>query len=226
MKYPFPVLAIVAVFALPAISSAQSAADYPSRPVRVIVAAAPGGASDLLARMLTQKLSESLKRQFVVDNRSGGGGIPAYDLAAKSLPDGYTLLMTSGAFTYGPALYPNFPDPIRDYAPISLSTRAPYILMANQAIAATTVRELIGYAKSRPAAFNMGVTNAGFTHVATAYFASLAGLKVAIIPYKGSGQIMIDTVAGRLEAGFANALSTLPLVRAGKLRALAVSTEQ
>lgn len=205
---------------------AQTTADYPSKPVRVLVAAASGGASDLLARMLAQKLSESLKRQFVVDNRSGGAGIPAYELAAKSVPDGYTILMTSSAFTYGPALYPDFPDPIKDYAPISLSTKAPYILMVHPAVAATSVKDLIALARAKPGALNMGVTNAGFTHVATAYFASAANIKITIIPYKGSAQIMIDTVAGRLDAGFANVLSTMPLVKSGKLRALAVSTAE
>ena len=207
-------------------ATAQTAADYPAKPVRVLVAAASGGASDLLARMLAQKLSESLKRQFIVDNRSGGAGVPCYDLAAKSLADGYTILMTSSAFVYGPALYPEFPDPIRDYAPISLSTKAPYLLIDHPAVAASSVKDLIALARTKPGMLNMGVTNAGFTHVATAYFASAANMKITIIPYKGSGQIMIDTMAGRLDAGFVNVLSTLPHIRSGKLRALAISSAE
>jgi tripartite-type tricarboxylate transporter receptor subunit TctC len=212
--------------ACPVFSFAQGTADYPNKSVRVIVAAAAGGASDILARMFTQKMSDSLKRQFVVDNRSGGGGIPAYDLVAKAAPDGYTLLLTSGAFTYGPALYPEFPDPVKAYAPISLATKAPYLLVATPALAANSVKELIALARSKPGVLNMGVTNAGFTHVATAYFAAAANINITVVPYKGSGQIMIDLIASRLDTVFANVLSTLPHVKSGRLRALAVSTTE
>lgn len=225
MRY-FQAALITTITLLPSYSFAQGAAAYPNKPVRVIVAAAPGGASDTLTRMFTQRLSVDLGQQFVVDNRSGGGGKIAYALVADSAADGYTLLFTSAAFTYAPVLYSNFPHPIKGFAPITLAIKAPYVLVVNPALSVNSVKELIAVARSKPGMLNVGVTNAGFTHVAAAYLASDANINVTYIPYQGSGQIMVDTIAGRLHATFGNVLSTMPHVKSGKLRALAVSSAE
>lgn len=221
----FPALAglLAATAVLPCSSFAQGTENYPSKPVRAVVAAAAGGASDILARTFTQELSATLGQQIVVDNRSGAGGIPAYRLVSEASPDGYTLLFTSAAFTYGPALYRDFPDPNKDFTPITLATKAPYLIVAYPGLAVTSIKELIALAKATPGALNIGVTNGGFTHIAAVYLSTAAGIKLTYVPYKGSGQITVDTMAGRLHLTFGNVLSFLPHVKSGKLRALAVS---
>ncbi len=205
---------------------AQVATEYPDKAVRVIVAAAAGGASDLPTRMFTQKLAENLGHQFIVDNRAGGAGTEAYILAAAAPPDGYTLLSASAAFTYGQDIYPHFPDPIKDFTPIGMSSRAPYLLVTFPGVQANSVKDLIAISQTKPGSLNFGVTNGGFSHVAAAYFAAAAKIKVVIVPYKGSGPITVDLISGQIHATFGNVLSTLPSVKAGKLRVLAVSTAQ
>lgn len=207
------------------LSFAQGASEYPVKPVRVIVPTAPGGGIDLPARLFAQKLSENLKRPFVVDNRAGAGGVIGTGIVAKAAPDGYTLLAVAPIFTVAPALYPNLPyDPIKDFAPISLVTKGPFLLLVNPAVPAKSVQELIAFAKAKPGALNIGVSAGGGSHLAAAWFISMADIKATLIPYKGSGPVTVDTISGRLHAYFGNVLSNLPHVRAGRLRALAVSS--
>ena len=205
----------------------QNAADYPAKPVRVIVPAAPGGGIDIPARLFAQMLSDSLKRPFVVDNRAGGGGVIAHELVARSAPDGYTLRAAAPIFTIASAMNTNLPyDPVRDYTPISLVTKGPYLLLVNPAFAAKSVKELIAFAKSSPGALNVGVSTGGGSHLAAALFASMAGMRVALIPYKGSGPVTIDTISGQLHMFFGNVGSSTPHIKSGRLRALAVSGAQ
>jgi tripartite-type tricarboxylate transporter receptor subunit TctC len=204
---------------------AQSIADYPNKPVRIIVAFAAGGGSDTQARLLAQKLSENLKRPFVVENRTGGGGTIAYAYVAKSPPDGYTLLAVSPTFTIAPALNKSLPyDPIKDFAPISLAVKFPYLLLSHPALPAKSIKELIALAKAKPGALDMGVTLGGTTHLATAYFASAANIKVAMVPYKGGAQAMVDTMSGQIHLLISNVSPTLAHVQSGRLRALAVTS--
>jgi tripartite-type tricarboxylate transporter receptor subunit TctC len=216
---------VLATIVLPLrIAGAQNTAEYPVKPVRVIVPSAPGGGIDIPARMFAQLLSDRFKRPFVVDNRAGGGGVIAHELVAKSVPDGYTLLAAAPIFTIASALNPNLPyDPIRDFTPISLVTKGPYLLLVNPAFPARSVTELIAFAKARPGALNIGVSTGGGSHLAAALFASMAGIRVALIPYKGSGPVTIDTISGQLHMFFGNVGSNAPHIKSGRLRALAVS---
>ena len=206
---------------------AQDAADYPAKPVRVIVPTAPGGGIDIPARFLAQKLSESLQRPFVVENRGGAGGLIGHGLVAKSTPDGYTLLAVAPLFTIAPALHADLPyDSIRDFAPISLVTKGPFLLLVNASLPVRSVKELIALAKSRPGALDIGVSSGGGSHLAAAWFASLANIKVTLVPYKGTGPVTVDTLAGQLHMFFGNVLSNRSHVKSGRLRALAVSSSE
>lgn len=219
--------ALAAMTLLSSISVAQDRSDYPVKPVRVIVASGAGGPSDIQSRLLAQKLSESLKRQFVIENRPGAGGTVGYGVAAKAAPDGYTLLSVVPTLTFSPALQRNLPfDPLKDFAPISLVGRAPYVVASHPALPVKSLKELIALAKARPDALAMGQTNGSPNHLAAAYFISAANLKVRVIPYKAFGQALVDAMAGEVQFLFGSPLNTLPHVRSGKLRALAVSSAQ
>jgi tripartite-type tricarboxylate transporter receptor subunit TctC len=219
------VLAAVAWAGTPHHLHAQSAGNYPSKLVRVIVPTAPGAATDLQARLLAQKLSESLKRQFVVENRPGAGYLIGYGIVTKADPDGHTLLASSLALTLIPALRPDLPnDPSKDLAPVSLVSKAPFLLLVHPSLPPRTAKDLIAMAKAKPGVFDMGVANGTTTHIVSAYFASAAGIKLTLVPYKGTGMVMVDTMAGQIHMLFGNVLASLPNVRSGRLRALAVST--
>jgi len=216
------VLALFSHFAI-----AQAAADYPNKPVRIIAAAGAGGGADLVGRIFAQKLSENLKNQFVVENRPGGGDTIGIALTAKSAPDGYTLMVATPSLTIAPAVYPNFTvDPIKDFAPISLSSKAPYVLVVHPSLPAKSVKELIALAKSKPGEVNIGIVNGGIVHLATAYFASMANIKITNVPYSQVAQIMTDTMGGQIQGYILPVQTTLPVVKSGRLRALAVTTAE
>jgi tripartite-type tricarboxylate transporter receptor subunit TctC len=209
---------------LPVTAPAQET--YPARPVRVVVGLAPGGGTDIQARLFAQKLSESLNRSFVVENRPGAGGTIAYSQVAKSPPDGYTLLGITSGFTITPAVYRQLTyDPIKDFAPISLVAQAPFLLVVHPALPAKSVKDLLALARSKPGALDCGSAGVGTsTHMAFELFRSLAGVKISHIPYKGTGPALIDVMAGQVHMLFGNVLSTLTYVKTGRLRALAVTT--
>ena len=224
-KFGLWVLAAAAWACVPLHVHAQGADNYPSKPVRVIVPTAPGAATDLQARLLSQKLSESLKRQFVVENRPGAGYLVGYSAVTKSDADGYTLLASSLALTLIPALRPDLPnDPSKDLAPVSLVSKAPFLLLVHPSLPPKTAKDLISHAKAKPGVFDMGVANGSTTHIVSAYFASAAGIKLTLVPYKGTGQVMVDTMSGQIHMLFGNVLAALANVRSGRLRALAVTT--
>lgn len=227
MRY-FQAIMVIVAFAAPPLdfSFAQGVADYPTRPVRVIVPTGPSGASDIQTRMFAQKLSESLKRSFVVENRAGGNGAIGYGLVAKSEPDGYTLLSVTPTLTFGRALNLEFPDPFKAFAPIAIMAKSPFLLLVNPVIPVKSINELIALAKAKPGALDMGVSSGSLNHLAAAYFISTANIKVAIIPYKGLGQAMVDAIAGQIPMFFGNPLSTLLHVKSGRLRALGISSAE
>ncbi len=204
---------------------AQDASDYPAKPVRIVVAQATGGGTDIQARLFSAKLSDSLRRAFFVDNRTGAGNTIGFDYVAKAAPDGYTLLAVTPSFTFSPALYKKLSyDPIRDFAPISIVTRAPYILVVHPSMQVKSVKELVSLARSRPGQLNSGVGgNGSFTHLAMVWLADLAKIKLTYIPYKGTGPVLTDLIAGQLDMTIGNVLSTLPHIRTGRMRALASS---
>lgn len=226
----FQILLVIAatIMSYPRFSFAQGVTDYPTKPVRVIVAAAPGGGTDSRARMYAQEMSKNLGQQVVIDNRPGGGNTIGYGLVAQSAPDGYTLGAVTPSLTFSPALRPDLPyDPLKDFAMISLATKAPFLLLAHPALPVKSVGELIALARRKPGALDMGVGSSGSsTHLAAAYFASAANIKVTLIPYKGVAQVTIDAIAGQIHVFFSGILTDWPHVKSGRLRALAVSSAE
>ena len=206
---------------------AQSPADYPSKPVRIIAAAGVGGGADVIGRIFAQKLSDNLKSQFVVENRPGGGDTIGIALAAKSAPDGYTLMVATPSLTIAPALYSNFSvEPLRDFVPISLTNKAPYLLVVHPSLPVKSAKDLIALAKTKPGAMNIGITVGGTQHLATAYLISMANIKITTVPYTLAGQIMTDTMGGQIHGYVLPVQTTLPVVKSGRLRALGVTTAE
>ena len=207
---------------------ANSADNYPVKPVRVIVGLAPGGGTDIFARMFAQKLSGNLGRSFVVENRPGAGGTLAYAAVARSPADGYTLLAVASGYAITPAFFATLAyDPIGDFAPISLVTEAPILLMVHPSLPVKTTRELVELAKKKPGSLDAASAGLGTSnHLALELFNSLAGVKIAHIPYKGTGPALVDFMAGQVHVIFGNIVSSLPYVKAGRARALAVTGPQ
>jgi len=206
--------------------SSASAVNYPAKPVRVVVGLAPGGGTDIQARLFAQKLTENLGRSFIVDNRTGAGGTVAYNFVARSPPDGYTLLAVASGYSITPAVYSKLPyDPIRDFAPISLAVEAPFLLLTHPSLPVKSMKELLALMRARPGELDFASAGYGSsTHMALALFTTLGRLKVAHVPYKGTGPALSDSVAGQVHGLFANILSGLAHAKAGRLRALAVSS--
>src|SRR5690242_14571162 len=200
---------------------------YPARPVRVIVPFAPGGGADISARLIASRLAERLGQQFIVENRPGAGGNVGTELAYKSPPDGYTLLLVSSSYGANPALYKLSYDPVNGFEPVTLVSQQPFILVVHPSVPARTVKELIALAKAKPGALNYVSSGAGgIVHLGTEYFKSMAGIDLVHIPYKGGNTAHNDLIAGFVQVYFGTILSTLPVVKSGKLRALGVSTEK
>ena len=221
MKH-FLLITVAAFVISPAIAET-----WPTRPIRFIVPFAPGGGGDVVGRIIGQRMSEQLGKPLVIDNRAGGGGTLGCELAAKAAPDGYTLLLGNvGPIAVGPALYPKLAyDPVRDFAPVTMIASFPNLLVANPGLPFKTVPELVAYAKSRPGTLNFASAGAGTsTHLAGELFKSVAGIDVVHVPYKGGAAAMTDIIAGQVAYYFGTMPSSMPLAKAGKLRALAVTS--
>ncbi|WP_152382549.1 MULTISPECIES: tripartite tricarboxylate transporter substrate binding protein [Achromobacter] len=219
-------ITIAAASAL-AFSSAAIADAYPTKPIRLIIPFAVGGSTDNLGRVLAARLSEKLGQQVVADNRPGAGGNIGTDLVAKAPADGYTLLFaTEGTLGINPSLYKKLPfDPEKDFTPIAQFASVPNILVVNPKVQAKTVQELAAYAKSKPASLNMGSAGNGTTnHLSGELFQSMTGTSFTHVPYKGSGPAMADLLADQIQLMFDNLPGSLPHVKAGSLRALAVTS--
>jgi tripartite-type tricarboxylate transporter receptor subunit TctC len=214
---------------LAAASALACAADsvYPSRPIRMVIPFAPGASNDITARLIAPKLSDALGQSVVVDNRGGAGGVLGADLVAKSLPDGYTLLMGSpGPLTVNPVLLPNLPyQPKRDFVPVTLLAIVPSILEVNPALPAKSVQELIALARATPGKFNYASAGVGSVpHLAGELFKLLAKVDLVHVPYKGSSPAITDLLGGQVSMFFDNMASAVPYVKAGRLRALAITS--
>ena len=199
---------------------------YPARPIRLVVASSPGGASDILARMLGQKLSEELGQQVVVDNRGGASGVIGTDIVAKATPDGYTLLIIQPSLTINPSMMRKLPyDAIRDLAPVSLVVNAAQILTVNPAVPAKNVKDLIALAKAKPGQLMFGSPGVGGSpHLTAELFKLKAGIDMPQVPFKGSGMAFVSLISGEVSAAFSTVLSAMPHVKSGKIRPLAVTT--
>ena len=210
----------------PAVSLAQ---EYPSKPIRLIAPFPPGGTTDVLCRYVAQKLGDGLGRQVVVENRPGAGGNIGHEAAAKSPPDGYTLVISAtGAMVANQFLYKRLGfDPLHDFSPISVIATSGPVLVVHPSVPARTVKELIAVAKARPNQLNVGSGGVGTTaHIASEVFKTVAGVKIVHVPYKGNVLAVTDLVAGQIEIVFADMVPSVPHIKSGRLRALAVTSEQ
>src|SRR3984957_11735710 len=204
------------------------AADYPSRPIHLIVPYAAGGAADSIARILAKRISHAIGQTIVVENRGGSGSIVGPEFVNKAEPDGYTLLLgQSGPISINPAVYKSLPyDPVKDFAPISLTTAYPYVMVVNPALGVKTLQEFVALAKSKPGALNYGTTGVGSSnHLVTELFAGRAGIKMTHIPYRGTALAVTDLLAGQVQMVFSDPISALQYVKSGALVALAVTSK-
>src|SRR5438105_3826302 len=201
------------------------AQSYPAKPVRIIVPFAPGGGTDFIARFMAQRLSAALRQQFVVENRPGAGGMIGVEAGVKSPADGYTLTLVSNSYAANPSLYKLRFDPIADIAPVIQISSGPYIVVVHPSLQVKSLRELVAAAKSDPGQIFFASSGQGSVgHLATELFASMAGFRLNHVPYKGTGPALTDTIAGQTNAFLGSTATTLPHVRTGRLRALAVTS--
>jgi tripartite-type tricarboxylate transporter receptor subunit TctC len=224
-------LYFIACSLVPALSTsaraAESPASYPAKTVRIVVGFSPGGSTDVTARILAQKMSESWRQQVIVENRPGAGGNIGAEAVAKAPPDGYTLLLaTTGIMAINHRLYRTLPyDALRDFAPITQIGSLPLILIVHPALPVRSVKELVALAKAKPGQLSYASSGVGgATHMTAEVFRMLAGVDIVHIPYKGSGQAMADLIGGQVPLAFDQITSSLPHVESGKLRALAVTS--
>jgi tripartite-type tricarboxylate transporter receptor subunit TctC len=205
------------------------AQSYPAKPIRILVGFPPGGSTDIVARVVGQKLGETLGTPVVIDNRPGASATLAMQAAARAAPDGYTLVMGHlGTLAVNPALFQKLSyDPIRDFAPISLVANVPAMLVVHPSLPARSVKQLIAIAKARPGELNYGSSGAGGTpHLAVEYFKLLSGVDIVQVPYKGAGPMTTDLIGGQISMTITGIPALLPHVKTGRLRALAVSTSK
>jgi tripartite-type tricarboxylate transporter receptor subunit TctC len=221
----------VARIACAALTAAAAAAvfaqtGYPSKPVRMVVPSSAGGGTDIVARIMAPELSKRLGQQVVIDNRPGAGTMIGIEVAGKSAPDGYTLLICPSTLAINSALYKKVPyDPQRDFAPITQAVSSASIIVVHPSVPVKTLKELIAFARARPGQINYASAGTGtYPHMTMELFLSMAKLKMVHIPYKGTGPAMIDMVAGQVATMAATILTGMPQIRAGRLRPLAITS--
>ncbi len=198
---------------------------YPSKPIRIIAPFAPGGGTDFIARVAAQKLSEVLGQQAIVDNRAGAGGTLGAELGAKAAPDGYTFTLISGSYAVNPSLYKLNFDPVADITAVIQMSQGPFLVVVHPSLPVKNIKELIALAKAKPNSLNYASSGAGsITHLATALFADMAGIKMVHIPYKGTSPAINDTIAGQTQILFGSVAATLPQMKSGRFKGIAVST--
>lgn len=218
---------LAAAFAAFAAATVHAAAPYPTKPIRIIVAYTPAGTTDILARLVGQKMSEAWGQPVIVDNRAGAAGNIGTELASKSTPDGYTLIMgTAGTHGINVSLYRKLGwHPVKDFAPVSLVAMVPNIMVVNNGLPVKSVKEFIAHVKANPGKLSYGSPGNGSTaHLSMELFKSMTGTNIVHIPYKGSAGVLADVMGGQIAVTIDNMPPYIPQVKAGKLRALAVST--
>jgi len=220
---PLAVLAVLLILATaPPLSAALAASDpYPGKPVRLIIAFAPGGSTDIVGRLIAAKLSERLGKQVVPENRSGAGGTVGAEMVMKAEPDGYTLLFTSAALAINPLLFKVPYDPVKSFVPIAKMGDGPVVLTVHPDVPANSVKELITLAKKQPGKMVSAAAGSGsFMHLATELFKMMAGIDIKIVQFKGGGPAMIDTMGGHSQISLGTLTQSLPQIKSGKLKAL------
>src|SRR3546814_105232 len=225
----FALLGLAACFACASASVTAAESTYPNKPITIVVPFSPGGGTDALARAVGARLQEQMGTPVIVDNRPGAGGTIGAAFAANSAPDGYTLLILNLVpHTSYKGLYKNLPfDPVKDFSALGLVGDTPYIVAVNPSVKAKTLKEFVALAKAKPNTLNYGSSGVGgVSHLSTELFLSTADIKLTHVPYKGDGPVMTDLIGGQLDVTFGNLLALLPHIRAGKLRALAVTGDE
>jgi tripartite-type tricarboxylate transporter receptor subunit TctC len=219
---------LVAALLLFLASALAAAQDWPSRPVRLILPFPPGGGTDILGRLIAERLSASLGQPVVTENRGGAGGNVGAEAAARSAPDGYTIVLVAPSLAISPTLYSKINyDPVKDFAPVSLVATVPNLMITQPSLPAQNLQEFIAYAKGRPGALNFGSGGAGTSnHLAGELFNIVAGTKLVHVPYKGVNLAMQDVLAGNVHLVFIGIPAAAPHIKAGKLRALALVAPQ
>lgn len=217
------VVAAWLIATLPNVAAAQA---YPHKPIRFVVPFGVGGPGDTIGRMIGRQLSNSLGQPVVIDNRSGATTIIGTELTAKSQPDGYTMLLISTTHAVNPSLFPKLPyDPIKDFAPVTLITSTPFMLCVHPSVAANSVPELIAIARNKLGSLNYGSSGAGSSiHLTTELLKSAAQIQMTHVPYKGSGPAFIDLIGGQIQLLFSSTVSSMPHVKSGKVRGLAITS--
>jgi tripartite-type tricarboxylate transporter receptor subunit TctC len=220
------VSAAIAVFFVAGAAASAQAQGYPNKPIRFLVGFAPGGFTDVMARAIAGKLAENWGQTVVVDNRPGASTTIATDLAAKAPPDGHTLLMMTDNFVTNPSLIRKLPyDSEKDFTPVTLAALAPFLLVVHPTVPAKSVKELVAVAKEQPGKLNYGSGGIGAPgHLSGELFNTLAGVKMTHVPYKGAAPALVDLVAGQIQVYFGNLPVTIPHAKAGRVRALAVTS--
>ena len=208
-----------------ACGNTQAQKDYPTKPIRLIVPFAPGGGTDIVARLMAQKLTEAFKQTVIVDNRAGGGGTIGAETAVRATPDGYTVIIMSGSYATNAAMFKLPYDPVNDILPMGLIGDTAFLIALHPGVPIKSVAELIAYAKAKPGALNYGSSGfGGIAHLSGELFDLLAATKMTHVAYKGTGPALNDLLGGQIQLIFGSAPSTIPLVRANRLRAIAVTT--
>ena len=198
---------------------------YPTKPIKIVAPFAPGGGTDFIARLIAQKLTEKLGAQVVVENKPGAGGNLGAEQAVRSPADGYTLLLVAGSYTVNPSLYKLTFDPVSDITPIIQLSQGPFIVAVHPSVPAKTLKELIDRVKKQPDQLSYASAGSGsITHLASAMFVDMAKLQIVHIPYKGTGPALNDAIAGNVQVLFGSPSTTIPHIKSGRLRALAVTT--
>jgi len=221
-RHALPLLLLIAPLA------AAQTPQWPTKPVRMIVPFPPGGSTDVISRILGQRLAEGLGQTLVIDNRGGAGGNIGTDLAARSAPDGYTILMGTVTMSINPFLYPKMShDVLRDLAPVSVVASAPQVLVVHPSFPAKTVKEVIDYARAKPGSINFGSSGNGTSgHLGIEMMKAATGIQVVHVPYKGAAPAMADLLAGQVQVMFETITTAVPQLKAGKIRGVAVAASK
>jgi tripartite-type tricarboxylate transporter receptor subunit TctC len=214
-----------AAFAFSAAPPAAQAAQWPDKPVRMIVPLAPGGGTDIMARLFASRLSTEFGQQFIADNRSGAGGMIGQEIVVRANPDGYTLITVAASYAANAALYKLPYDPVKGIAPIGIMVTGPLIVLVHPSVPAASLKELIPYARAKPGAIAFGSSGNGtFSHLSIELFLQMSGTKMVHVPYKSAGPALVDLLGGQIQMFFGSGPSSAGHVRAGRLRALGVTT--
>ena len=224
MKFRLRAAALVCCLLLSTLTAGAAGEPYPSRPIRLIVPLGPGGGVDTSARLIGEKLSEAWGQRVVIENRPGAGGTIATELVARAAPDGYTLVMASPGHAITPSLYKLSFDAVRDFAPITLIVTVPYVVVVHPSLPVRSVKELLALARAHPNELLWSSSgNGSAQHLTLELLKMMTGVKITHVPYKGTAPGMIDLIGGRVSVTSASAVATMPHVKAGRLRALAVA---